>query len=255
MEQRFSISAAVDFGRQKYKENFGYWMKVYGILLAIFIVYVVIGLPFDEHNPITKLIDLIYQLINIYLTMGLIKIAVGTIDDNRPPVSALFTSRSRFWSYFGASLMINISAGFLALVAIIPIMLWSDLWFAFILLLIPSAYILIRWAFFGYLVVDKEMNASAAMGMSWDITEGCVLQIIGFGITMVGIILLGTLALGIGLFVALPVTELATAHAYRQLVAAHMPVDPDPLALQETAAASPDIAYTHEPDDPLAGES
>ena len=58
---------------------------------------------------------------------------------------------------------------------------------------------------------------SSAMKESWRITKGHKWQLVLLFLALLGINLLGILALVVGIFVTVPITMLAFAHAYRTL--------------------------------------
>jgi uncharacterized membrane protein len=71
-----------------------------------------------------------------------------------------------------------------------------------------------------YLVIDKNMAPMDALKESRRMTYGHKWNLFLFGLGLIGINILGFLALIIGLLVSLPVTMLAMAHAYRTLASA-----------------------------------
>mgnify|MGYP004268801051 CR=1 FL=1 len=71
-----------------------------------------------------------------------------------------------------------------------------------------------RLIFVQYLVVDKNLSFDKAITESWRMSEGNVLNFIGFYFAMVFLILLGFLCLLVGIVVAVPVVMLAQASLY-----------------------------------------
>jgi len=72
-------------------------------------------------------------------------------------------------------------------------------------------------AFVPYLVVERGLGPVDAMKESWRVTKGHKGQVGLLILALVGIVILGLLALGIGVFVAAPIAMLAMTHAYRML--------------------------------------
>jgi len=66
-------------------------------------------------------------------------------------------------------------------------------------------------------VVDRGLGPIEAMQESWRITKGHKWQLFLLFLALLGINLLGFLALFIGIFVTAPMTLVALAHAYRTL--------------------------------------
>jgi len=67
------------------------------------------------------------------------------------------------------------------------------------------------------LIIDKSMGPIEALKISWHITDGSFWNLIAYWFVVLGINILGVLALGIGLLWSIPTTVLASAHIYRQL--------------------------------------
>ncbi|MBI4088028.1 hypothetical protein HY418_01440 [Candidatus Kaiserbacteria bacterium] len=86
-----------------------------------------------------------------------------------------------------------------------------------ILLIVPGIIIMLMFYFGGYLVVDRSLDAIASLKESARITKGYRWKLLVFVLTLVVINILGALCLLVGLLVSIPVTYLATAHAYRVL--------------------------------------
>lgn len=87
----------------------------------------------------------------------------------------------------------------------------------FILLIVPGIILSILFMFVGYLVIEKGLGPIDALKESARMTEGNRLQLFLFGLALIGINLVGVLALLVGLLVSVPVSFLATVHVYRTL--------------------------------------
>lgn len=89
-----------------------------------------------------------------------------------------------------------------------------------ILLVVPGIYLALKYQFTIQLIIDKNLGVMAAMKESARITNGNKMAILVFDLQCFGIVILGALAPGVGLLVALPTVELATIKVYRSLVPA-----------------------------------
>ena len=87
----------------------------------------------------------------------------------------------------------------------------------FILFVIPGIYFAIKYHFLLYFVIDKKMGPLEALRASGKITDGVKWRLLGFSIVSIGIVILGFLAFGFGILVAVPVATLADAYLYRKL--------------------------------------
>ncbi|MGQ0569421.1 MAG: DUF975 family protein [Armatimonadota bacterium] len=89
----------------------------------------------------------------------------------------------------------------------------------FVLLIIPGIILAARLSLYGFLMVDKGLGPRAALTRSAELTQGAVWDLFVFGLLLFGIVVLGALALFVGLFVALPTILMASAYVYRKLLA------------------------------------
>ncbi len=82
---------------------------------------------------------------------------------------------------------------------------------------IGAMYISFRWMFSYFYMIDQGTGAVESLKTSWHATDGQVVHLLLFALAAVGINLAGALALGLGLFVTVPMTTMAMVVAYRQL--------------------------------------
>lgn len=87
----------------------------------------------------------------------------------------------------------------------------------FVLLIVPGIIVAIVFGFSLYLVIDKGLGPIEAMKESARLTKGNRWNLFLLGVLLVGINILGFLALLVGLLVTLPLSVLAVIHAYRTL--------------------------------------
>ncbi len=127
-----------------------------------------------------------------------------------------------FWRFVFATLLkgLVISGPLLLVIggayAAGPSLMWI-----FMLLGIPAVlwliYAAVRLAFVEMIVMDKQMMPVEAQWESVRITEGSFWQLVLLMLALLGIVILGLLALVVGLLVALPIVMFAFVHAYRTL--------------------------------------
>jgi uncharacterized membrane protein len=98
-----------------------------------------------------------------------------------------------------------------------------------LLLIVPGVIWGLKFGFAGFLVVDKKRDPLEAFRESNRLTAGVKGQLFVFALLLLGVNLLGALALGVGLFVTVPMTYLAAAYVFRRLQArAAQRVQPTP---------------------------
>lgn len=98
------------------------------------------------------------------------------------------------------------------------------------LLIIPALVVSLVFGFAFYLVIDRDLHALEALKESARITHGHRKQLFLLLLAIIGINIVGLVALVIGLFVSIPVTVLAMIHAYRVLSGTELPVVVPPHA-------------------------
>lgn len=87
----------------------------------------------------------------------------------------------------------------------------------FLLCIVPGIYLAVGYAFVFPLVVDKEMDFWTAMEVSRRVVHAQWWTMFGLMIVNLVIVVLGVLACGVGLLVAMPVVVGTIAYAYEDL--------------------------------------
>ncbi len=202
-DKSFSISEAINQGWQTFSKN----LSTYAIALAVSIVLYTISAVFsDGKNDTQTALESIGALISFALstivTLGYIKVLLKLLEDKKPEISDFFYFKSGIFSYIVASILLT------------PL-----IFIGYILLIIPGIILSIRFSLVSYFIADKNMGPIDAIGASWNATKGQTLQLFLFGLANLGLNILGLLALGIGLFITVPVSQTAMAYVYKKLLA------------------------------------
>jgi len=142
----------------------------------------------------------IFFLVGGVLTLGSMSIYLSLVDGKPVSYNDLFSQ----WNLLGWYILGGILVFVLTLVG-------------YVFLIIPGIILSIRLQFWMYLCIDKRIGAVAAIGKSWEITKRNTGNLFWFALLLGGVMILGMLALGVGVFVAMPVVSLATARMYRAL--------------------------------------
>ncbi len=93
-----------------------------------------------------------------------------------------------------------------------------DLLPVFVLIAIPIIYFTVRLCFVVCFIVDQESGASESISQSWTLTAGNFWIIFLLFLFILGINILGAIALFIGLLFTVPFSSLVIIIAYRQMV-------------------------------------
>ncbi|MBU1261532.1 DUF975 family protein [bacterium] len=201
--QRFSKGEAIRFGWDTMKSNLGFFIALLIVtFLIIFVPSFISGLIKERASALSIIIDIVVWVLQLVIGMGLIRIALKFCGNEKGEFADIFSCFSLFFKYLFSSVFY----GLIVLGGII-------------LLIIPGIIWAIKFQFFSYFIVDKGLGPIEALKRSSAITKGTKWNLFLFSILLILINLLGILCLFIGLFATLPITMVAQAFVYRQLLA------------------------------------
>ena len=196
------IGEVVRFGWKKMKDNLGFFIVLLLVAWLVQIVPQLIGDYLVERQIILGLtLYLISVVLNIVVTMGLIKISLRFSANKKGTFKDLFSCFPLFFKYLISSILYGLLmiAGLILL--IFPGMIWG-----------------IKFGLYPYFIVDKGLGPIKALKASAKTTMGARWDLLGFGFVVFIINLLGVLCLVIGIFATIPTTMVATALIYRKLL-------------------------------------
>jgi hypothetical protein len=138
---------------QQYKK---YASFVIGAAVTYFVIGVVPNIYFMLRAPETptfnsQIISFIITLVQLFISLGFIKVMLFLIDDKHVEVADLFNNFRGFLSYFVANFL------FLIAVAI-----------GLFLFIIPGIFIAIRFQFYPYFILEHGDNSFLALKKSYD---------------------------------------------------------------------------------------
>ncbi len=188
---------AIRFGWTAIQKDFWYLVS---IAVVSSIITGVTNSP--RHGPNNW--DFLGLLLSAWMTCGYTVMMLSYQTGKKLPFVDLFTQFKHFFEVLGATLLVGL------IVAV-----------GFIFLIVPGIYLALRFQFTVTLILDRNLGIMEAMRESTKLTQGIKMSLLGFDLTLLGVILLGVLALGVGVFVAMPIVWLATVVVYRQLSGAH----------------------------------
>lgn len=203
--RRFSKREAIGFGWDKMKGSFWLWVgiivSIYAASLIPTIVFILLGQDPEAVPDLYWPLQIAVMILTAIMGMGMVKIIFKIHDGQKPAYIELFTTYRPFFRYLFASILFGLAVGL-----------------GFILLIVPGIIVAIRLQFYQFLIIDQDMGIMDSLKKSWAMTKGSSWNLFFFYFVMFGVVLLGLLALGIGLFAALPVTWIAWAYIYRKLL-------------------------------------
>lgn len=155
-----------------------------------------------QSGIVATLISAITFVATLVLSLGMIRVLFNVYDKKTLKWENLYQDWRLVGWYFIAS--------FLMVLAIVG---------GIILFIIPGIIISIRLSFLPFVMVDGEHDPIKALKKSWKITKGNGMKLFLFYFVQVFVVLLGVLALVLGVFVAIPVIYLANVFVYKKLIA------------------------------------
>jgi uncharacterized membrane protein len=201
---RYSKGEAIKFGWEAMKDNFVFF------LVFLIVAWVIsAGLSFGG-NPYSGpdisffpfLFGVIGWIVGIFIYIAEIQISLRL--SAAPGQTAEISDAWSGYHYFLNYLVGSILYGLIVLGGLI-------------LLIVPGIIWGIKYQFFGYLIVDRNMGPVEALKRSGEITKGYKGDLFLLGLLFFGISILGFLVCCVGIFAAIPTVMVAHAFVYRRL--------------------------------------
>ena len=211
---QLSVGAAISYGWEKFKANWGVWV---GISLIAVIIGAVVQLPFGGFNMqfgtgdmdsgfgvgslILSMIGLVVSfVVGALIQAAFVRGALHELNGNKPDFGAFFQ--------FG-----NIAQ---VLVASLVVGVLSSI--GYLLCIIPGVIVMFLTWYTLTFVLDQNQDAMTAIKSSFNLTSQNVGPLLLLALACVGLTIVGALLCLIGLLVTGPVTLIAATYAYRFLV-------------------------------------
>ena len=182
------------------KKNF---LFLLGVLVIFFVYSVVRGLvsaATKEFFLVAFLISILFLLGQMVLQLGMVKVSLDLVDRGKAEFSELYMSYPKLLNFLVASIVY----GFVVVLGLI-------------LFVIPGIYLIIRYQFYTYYILDKNASAIDSLHMSADMTRGNILNLFLLSIIIVFINILGAILLFVGLLFTIPMSMMVYAYLYRKL--------------------------------------
>ncbi|MFZ2555571.1 MAG: DUF975 family protein [Minisyncoccia bacterium] len=194
-----SVRDSIMFGWETFKKR--PWFLI-GAVLIVVVISALLSVLTDERpeGAMSILVAIAALVINVFIEMGLVSFALkGEHDVTKLSFMDLWHSNS-FWYYVGAKIL----TGIIVIIGLV-------------LLIVPGVIAALALIFATYLIIDRNMGPIEAMKESVRITKGHRWQLFLLALALLGLNILGALALMIGLLVTVPVSLFTLAHVYRAL--------------------------------------
>ena len=203
--EKISVGECIKFGWNTFK-------KRPLIIIGAFVIAVLISgissaiLDPGEGAPITVttvLMGLVSMLIGLMVEIGLVTFSLRAHDNIESAKLGDLWNPKPFLYYLVGQIIVGV-------VVIVGL----------ILLVVPGVVAALGLMFTSYLIIDKNRGPIEATKESWNMTKGHRWELFLLVVSIIGLNILGVLALVVGLLVSVPVSMLAVVHVYRKLSAA-----------------------------------
>jgi len=201
---RYSKGEAIKFGWEAMKNNFVFFLLFIIVTSAISGGLSALGNPRSgpDIGFFPFLFSVIGWVVGILISMAGISITLRLTA--APEATAEISDIWSSWNLFLNFLVGSILYGLIVLGGLI-------------LLIVPGIIWGIKYQFFGFLIIDRNMGPVEALKRSGEITKGYKGDLFLLGLLFIGISILGFLVCCVGIFAAAPTVMVAHAYVYRRL--------------------------------------
>lgn len=198
--RKFEIKEAVSFAWKSVWGNVWFWISL--VLISAIVSWLNDSISRTLYSePAKASLDVIYFFISAFISLGITKISLNLIDKKRSEYSDFVTSAKTYFNYIFATIIYSL----IVLVGII-------------LLVAPGIIWALQYSMYPYLILEKGYGPIEALKKSLEITRGERIHLLVLCLCFLGIIILGALALFVGLLIAVPITWITMAYVYKKLM-------------------------------------
>ena len=196
------VGPALGFGWQVVSGNLGVWLPATLAILAAAVIPDLAATHLEERGALVPAIgvSLLGAVLMGLLWLGMVRMSLDAVDGGHVELATLTGQGDLLLRYIVASLIFGMAVFVGAL-----------------FLILPGLVVLVFLFFYDYVLVDRRTGILGSLRGSAELGEGHRIPIFLFLVALVAINILGALALFVGLLISLPVTYVASGHAYRQL--------------------------------------
>ena len=173
------------------------------IILSILVSVVEVTGELTGKPMIALLATIFCGLTNIIFALGFAKIFLDIVRGGKVQIETLF-------SQFKPMLILNYVIAIIISAVVICV--------GFLLLIVPGVYLAIRLQYVSLNLIEQERpDFIEALKTSWNMTKGNMLDLLALSVISILIMILGFLALVVGVVIAAPLVTLISTLAYKIL--------------------------------------
>ncbi|WP_341358145.1 hypothetical protein V5H98_10105 [Georgenia sp. M64] len=208
-----SVGEAFRYAWQAFKVNAGPWVLAALVMLVVSSTGTSIertirnaGAPSGDagwvmmtFDPAASLVNIIFTIINFAIGAALVSAALRTVDGRRIQVGD-FLSVPNFLQALLAAVLLSLA-----------------MFVGILLLVIPGLIIGVLGMFYLHFAIDRRLSAVDSLRASFVLVKDNLGTAVLLILAALGVVILGALALVVGLLVAFPLVVIASAFVYRRL--------------------------------------
>jgi hypothetical protein len=190
----FSTGTAISYGFEGFKRNAGLFILA---ILAIAAVNALVNWLRPDGFFGGLAWNLVSAAVSIAIGMAVVRAGLAVVDGRRVEVADLLRTDDLV-GYIVAWLLVSVIVGV-----------------GFVLLIVPGLIAAFLLAFTSFAVLDRHEDPIGALKTSYRLTSGNVGEVLVLFLVLIALNFIGALLCGLGLFVTLPLSVIATAYAWR----------------------------------------
>ena len=197
--QPFTTTGVIRESWELFKKH---WGVLWGALIIAGVIQIVLTVPEEQKNPfIIFVVSLVGFVVARLLQLGQMRISLNIVDAKPAHVIQLFGEHRLLLRFIGASVLYGliVLAGIILLV--VPAFVWG-----------------IKYGYFMYALLDKNVGVVESLKMSAALTDGAKLDLFWFMLVLVALVVVSALPLGLGLIATIPMAILSSTLLYRRLL-------------------------------------
>jgi len=200
----FSIKEAFSYGWGALKKNFWFLVGVFAIIVVVSGIFSAISQYATDHSVVwlSVAVQIASVVVQTIFTIGSTRIALRIYNQQETSIKELFLEDGKFWSYIVATILylLIVLAGLILL--IVPGIVWA-----------------LKYQFYPWLIVEKNMKGKEAFKTSGVITKGNKGKLFLFWLATAGVCIVGFIIVGIGIIPAAALVFMANTFVYKKLSA------------------------------------
>lgn len=205
--KQFEISEVIKKSWEILKKNYFFFVVFFILTIGLSILHNIVIAIFSSilssiiPSQILSTIVFVESFIfGSFIQLANLIVLIKAVNGQNPEYRDVYKHYPKLLNYILSSLLLIVVVGA-----------------GFILLIIPGIYLALRLQFMPYIAAEKNIGPIDALKQSWAMTNGKVLNLLKFVLVLIGIIVLGVLALFVGLIIAAPLVAVSVAYLYKTL--------------------------------------